>query len=779
MSTNTTSALKKQRLSEIKNEVKEFHPLLEEIFPKLPRVVRVDYTHGPNEKGADFIITRKDDTTEDNEYIGVIVKIGKLSKDLTKIYDQIDDCEIKRHILEGKKKIRLDEIWIITNDSISSNAEEKIYNKFLSRKIKFFKNTSLIRWIDDFLPNYWTNISIGFGQYLFELQSFMNEMDKTHSLLPAKVKPFYVEPELRVIENEYKVSRKKKRKSNLSDIYELIKNNNIVLIEGGPGAGKSQMVRNAVKHYCDPAIYISEKLVPICVSYQEYCKEFDNNITLLIDNKLGKCKIELEQDDSKYLIFFDGFDESVDKERSIDEEFDEFVNAIQSNNNVKAVITTRPLNIADYKNLLPDKTPGYEIVPLGINKVHQFFKHICIHTNISGKIFEDISRSDLFKQLPRNPISAILLAYLLDENSKDLPSNLTDIYAQYSELMLGRWEISKGLRSQKEFEAAKNIITYIAKYFIDNDLSAVTIDEAIRHFTDYLEKRNLDLNSNELFEKVTTRSGILQKDEKQNKVYFKHRSFLEFFYATYKAKHPDPNFINNRVYSIPWRSIYFFYVGLHKDCEEILTSILSIKPADENERFFRVVNMADYFLAAFSTPYVVVEKNLPLLINEYRDLYLDIVENKIDTPLRELSEIMILEFFKAVINETYSYEYFVKAFESAILELCSAKNSKIENAAYSLFFISVIYQALKKENPFDGLIENFKGKLPFPIQFGLFYESNNAKHHSTLLKRNERNLKQKIKKSPQLRRYVEKLHELPVSRKKSEMDDMSKAEQSN
>jgi hypothetical protein len=44
-----------------------------------------------------------------------------------------------------------------------------------------------------------------------------------------------------------------------------------------------------------------------------------------------------------------------------------------------------------------------------------------------------------------------VLAKLINENPKELPSNMTELYAQYTEISLGRWEIDKGLQTLKEY----------------------------------------------------------------------------------------------------------------------------------------------------------------------------------------------------------------------------------------------------------------------------------------------------------------------------------------
>lgn len=43
-------------------------------------VTYVEYTHGTNEKGADFIVSRFDEALGATNHIGVVVKVGKILK---------------------------------------------------------------------------------------------------------------------------------------------------------------------------------------------------------------------------------------------------------------------------------------------------------------------------------------------------------------------------------------------------------------------------------------------------------------------------------------------------------------------------------------------------------------------------------------------------------------------------------------------------------------------------------------------------------------------------
>ena len=65
---------KKEKISNINDEVKEFHPLLNSLFKKMIEISNVEYTHGQQEMGADFILTRCDALLDNIEYIAIVVK---------------------------------------------------------------------------------------------------------------------------------------------------------------------------------------------------------------------------------------------------------------------------------------------------------------------------------------------------------------------------------------------------------------------------------------------------------------------------------------------------------------------------------------------------------------------------------------------------------------------------------------------------------------------------------------------------------------------------------
>jgi len=273
-----TPRQKRLILGNLSDEVRDFHPLLERLLPRLPRVVAVEYTHGTDEKGADFVVSRQNDLLGDIEYIGVIAKVGKITQNLSQIEQQIDECDEERLVLSGKKKVRLQEIWIVTNEGVTHGAKEKIFRKFASRKILVFDHTAVCGWIDAYLENFWYTIPPGVGDYLRRLTSELRDMDRRHNLLPSQMADFYVEQDLRKMEFSYGAKKDRSRKPTFASVFDTVEANRITFIEGIPGSGKSQMLRQAGKHYANPVVYLTTKRLPVFTDFRSLCEGWNGDL---------------------------------------------------------------------------------------------------------------------------------------------------------------------------------------------------------------------------------------------------------------------------------------------------------------------------------------------------------------------------------------------------------------------------------------------------------------------------------------------------------------------
>jgi len=206
---------------------------------------------------------------------------------------------------------------------------------------------------------------------------------------------------------------------------------------------------------------------------------------------------------------------------------------------------------------------------------------------------------------------------------------MTELYAQYVEIILGRWDIEKGLQTQKEYEALSSILTDVAGYFIENELGYLSIDEAVTYFEAYLEPRNLGITASALFQKMVNRCEIIHVDATANRIAFKHRTFAEFLYAK-RLVRCGKTTVTTKALELYWANTYFFMAGLLRDCPGFIEQYTSLKPENEFQQWLKIMNAGSIMLAGFATEYKYIEAGLLRIYAETATLYKSAIDQKIE-----------------------------------------------------------------------------------------------------------------------------------------------------
>ena len=466
--------------------------------------------------------------------------------------------------------------------------------------------------------------------------------------------------------------------------------------------------------------------------------------------------------ESGWLVLIDGFDERRVEVESQAEELNSLFGQASGESGIRLVVTSRFLKGVDRRDALHPDVARCELQHLSIQRTVEFVRKMCEKINISDRILEDLKKSSLFRDLPRSPLLAILLARLLNENQQEIPSNMTELYAKYSELMLGRWDEKKGLHSQKEYQALDNILMMLARQMVDDERLYVSIAEAKSVFEDYLGQRNLEIDSNELFDKMIDRCEIIHVDRDSETLGFKHRSFAEFLYA--KSFIPNQSLVvDSRVFSLYWRNTFFFYLGLRKDCPEELQAIFEMPTDSELEEWLKIMSVSNYLLAAYTTPYHVVADGVLNVAVTAADLYRKIVEQGSQTYFGSLPRMHLLWLLQMFIREGYSYPFLGNAMEEAALHIDDSALDD-ETKAYALFFLNVAYIDIGKGETFDFMLKRIKGDLPVDLQLALRHESKNLKERSKLMRRQDRRLRRVLPgRGNNLEAFMKELYEQPLN----------------
>ena len=587
------------------------------------------------------------------------------------------------------------------------------------------------------------------------------EQDKSVSLLQISDKAFYVKQDLYHLPDiEYRYKRKGHRPPEKIDVDQVTEPHRCILIEGSVGSGKSKLLRRLITGATTPEAFSKTKVIPLSASYTELMEKHSGDLKKLIEQRVP-IAVREPCYGSEYLVLIDAFDE---RRAEIDCQADE-LNALfdqaSDENRIRVVVTSRFLKGIERSNVLRPDVARCELHHLSMQRTFEFIAKMCEKVNVTDRILEDLKKSALFRDLPRSPLSAILLARLLNESQHEIPSNMTELYAKYSELILGRWDERKGLQSQREYQALDNILMRLARQMIDNQRSLISADEVKAVFKDYLDQRNLDIDADQLFDKMVDRCEIILLDSNSETIGFKHRSFTEFFYA--KSFIPDQSLVvDSRVFNVYWKNTFFFYLGLRKDCPNDLQTIFEMPTSSEHEEWLKILSVSNYLLAAYTTPYEVVAEGIRNVAVTAAELYRKLVTRGSEMWFSGLSRMQLLCLLQAFFREGYSYPFFAKAIEDAALRIDDSPLED-ETKAYALFFLNVAYIDIGKGETFDFMLKRIQKDLPVDLQFALWHEGKNVKERSALMRKQDRRLRRIMPSGNTSDMFIKNLYKRPVN----------------
>lgn len=743
------------------SEVNDIHPMLNQLFSKMEIIERIEYKQGSQENGADFVLIKRDESWSIEEYVGVIVKKDSITKNSTDVMRQIDECINTPRTVNGKKSIALDEVWVITISNVSISAQEFFSSKYKSAKIKFIDGEKLARIVNKHIPDYFRNIPHEINNYLLRAKENITLAEKNSQFSFQRNAGINIEQEL--IPNENKKYKHKNRlpnkPSNRTTIWKILDKKSVSLIEGSMGSGKSSLLRKTALELLDIESYIETKRIPIYITFKDFEEKHIFNIKNLLEVEIGQGI----QPENNIILLIDGLDETmhdIDKRLTI---IDEIIKQADAVENIRLIMTIRELDSDELKTKITRPFRSYRMAPVSLKQVISVIENCCKGANIKNRMIEDLKKSSIYKSLPKTPIAVILLAKLINENPNDIPSNLTELYSKFTELSLGRWDISKGLINEKEYSALDNITQKIAKYLVTNNLTKISLDEAKGFFEIHLRERNLGIDHNKLFESAIERSEIFYSDTRNGIFGFKHRTFSEFFYAKSLNSKPTKT-ISEIDLEFYWAAINFFWVGLKKDCPEILDEFSELSASNDKYQLLKIINLSNILLAGYQSPYESIKNGIEKIFVETAQLYINICKGKTDSKLRNFSEMNLLAIFRWIMSDAYGYEFFSGAIDEAIINIAERKDIDNDVMITAIFLLNTSQVKPIIENLFSSIASNdLLRNAPMAVQLAIKHESIDQNILNAHIKKIDKNIKRTIS-NRSMQEKIRSMYELPLGK---------------
>lgn len=757
-------AWKLDKLSSLTKEVKELHPILNSLFSKDPTISRFEYTHGPNEMGADFVLARPDPTFGEESYIGLIVKAGDIKQDFSDVSRQIEECAVERFFDNGKKKIYLNEIWVICNGSISNNAEKKIYENYKSKNIKFIDLQKLALWIDKHYSNFWDEISAELSDYFEKIIKEINQLESAHSItnnIPIlEIESKLIEIKKKKFNNRNQIRLKKESPLTLSQV---LKTENFIIIEGGMGTGKSTLFRRYIKSLAINDTFQKERILPALIHF----KDISDNILLGIQQKIDFLNtIFTDTSDVNKYIFIDGLDEIQDNS-SFFGNISALREIVFNNKNTKIIFGSRPVWDIEDEDILFKNLKRYSISPLSTEQLYKVVEFTCSELNksISDRLIRDLNRSEntLLRTLPKTPMSAILLARVLSSDIKELPQTLPELYSKYVELSLGRWDVTRGLMAEREYPIIAKFLGNLAIYMLDNQLHEIALSEIKDLLKSYVSVREGLPSADELLSKILQRTEIVNINKSKQTFMFRHKSFTEYLYALSKKDEFGKNAEIGNPFDVYWLGVEYFYLGLIQDCGQRIKQLSSLgKNIAESERMLRAFNLSDFMLAAYQTEYTYIEDALYNIYLDMTNLFYQVKNKEIESPLSIFPEFQLFTIIVFMLKEKYEYEYFKKALADIQIKCQCDSSLDIEIKYIMSFLIDVTRYGLKENDVFSFLIDEKLADLPWVVKLGVKHLAEGEKNKLPHLQKLAKRILKSTKNNVGLCNYLQNLYEKPM-----------------
>lgn len=564
---------------------------------------------GPEEYGKDAVFVERDKFGDESitavqTKTGSISLAGDPSKNLHTIISQLRTALDHPFVCIRTKQKKLPSVvYLAASGTVNANARGYIANDLKDPRLKFLDRDDLIGSIDQRCPEIWSNIAAEVSPYLKALADRVDELgvtvkDVTHAqsafgAFAAASDQTFVEPIL-----GYQDITFERRNGNVfEDVKfgeikgsQLFKSDGVrALILGEAGSGKTTLlVRLAYMLAKNAVVATKAYRVPIFVRavdmvgtqdglYDTLCRK------VMQSTSLSALPFSIQDfEDGRIVLLVDGLDE-LSEDRDRQQVVDFCLKFASDFPRCSLALATRPYSSVDRLAGL-DRFKRFRISPLSVDDASKMLAKI----EKSGAEVPAEWRRETLRKLEAvhgielNPLLVTVFAVSTKIDKKDIPANITELFAKFSELMLGRWDEKKGLDQQYQAKVKDTLLSEFA--FLLHQSGETTFSR--ERFLDFANRRlreiNLTADLNVLVSEILDRSGLLRGHAELE---FRHHLLQEYFAA---RGIPNAEYIRGVVGDDWWRNSVVFYFGANPASVDRLLDVATQNRFRDSESFIAI-----------------------------------------------------------------------------------------------------------------------------------------------------------------------------------------------
>ncbi len=506
---------------------------------------------------------------------------------------------------------------LCASGKINPSARKQIVDEVKDPRLSFMDADDLIPRIDSLYPELWLGIDADLFPYLRKLRKAIEESDSALALsdvLPSGSTPSAATDAmfvpLHLNRPLLKVKRISGKTVRVPDFVQIpiegllkSKDKNILIL-GEAGAGKSTSLRRIAYKMAEQSMSeTSRTRIPIILraidiaSSEQSVVELCANETARLSLSGKPCFSSESLSVGDVAVLVDALDEVAnnDERRSILKRLADFSALYPA---CQVVITSRDYSfLRDLGELSAYKT--YRLSPIDWRQVRQIIERLR-----RGKALPPEMTQELLRRLQEvhgmelNPLLVTVFVATSDYGRRDIPANITELFKKFTELMLGRWDATKGLSQQYQAPLKDFVLRKLAWEMHRRRVTSLSITEC----QDFIEKelaiRATKVVTSELMDELFNRSSLFRFVGDQ--VEFRHHILQEFFAG--RGIDSD-SFLASVVSDEWWLRPVVFYFGDHpSDHATINTIIDSIKTRTPREIFHAAMAIGLALQACYLVP---------------------------------------------------------------------------------------------------------------------------------------------------------------------------------
>jgi hypothetical protein len=562
---------------------------------------------GPEEFGKDAVFVEMD-KFGDESLVAVQTKVGSVSmagdpsKNLLTILSQLRTAlDHPYACVRSKSKKFPSSVYLIASGTVNMSARNHILQEINNPRLRFLDRDDLISKIDETCPEIWSGIVAEISPYLRalaikvdELSVSVQDINQAQTSLGA----FAAASDRNFVDITlgYQDLIFEKRSGQIFEDVRFgeIKGTQLfraegtrALILGDAGSGKTTlMVRLAYMLAKSAIISTKTYKVPIFVRAHELVDKeegvFATLSKLVMQNQgLETIPFSLEDfEEGRVVLLADGLDElSVEADRQSTIDF--CLKFASEYPRCSLALTTRPYSSVDRLAGL-EKFKRFRVSPLSIDDASKMLKTI-----EEGEAGSDWRRETLRKLqgvhgVELNPLLVTVFAVSSKIDKKDVPANITELFAKFTELMLGRWDEKKGLGQQYQSRVKDTLLSEFAFNLHKEGHSTFSRSDFISFAEARLSEINLSADLDTLVSEILDRSGLLRGDREME---FRHHLLQEYFAA---KGIPSIDFVRESIGNDWWRNAIVFYFGANPSSVDELLDVATSFTTDPASSFIAV-----------------------------------------------------------------------------------------------------------------------------------------------------------------------------------------------